>query len=93
MEEEQKVVQPTIGEYQGKPIIRIPTVDKPNPETTWHWLSFGKNKAKAIVKGNLRRDLIFTHLLIGRASNLCGIGRDKSCPYRSKNHFPQKSFP
>jgi hypothetical protein len=50
MEEEKKDVQPTIGEYQGKPIIRIPTVDNPNPETTWHWLSFGKNKAKAIVK-------------------------------------------
>ncbi len=39
-----------MGEYQGKPIIRIPTVDKPNPDTTWHWMSFGKNKAKAIVK-------------------------------------------
>jgi hypothetical protein len=50
MEEEKKQMQPTIGEYQGKPIIRIPTVDNPNPETTWHWLSFGKNKAKAIVK-------------------------------------------
>jgi hypothetical protein len=50
MEEEQKVVQPTFGEYQGKPIIRIPTVDNPNPETTWHWMSFGKAKAKAIVK-------------------------------------------
>jgi hypothetical protein len=43
-------MQPVIGEYQGKPIIRIPTVDNPNLETTWHWLSFGKNKAKAIVK-------------------------------------------
>ena len=50
MEEQKKEVQPTIGEYQGKPIIRIPTVDNPNPETTWHWMSFGKNKAKAIVK-------------------------------------------
>jgi len=50
MEEEKKEMQPVIGEYQGKPIIRIPTVDNPNPETTWHWLSFGKNKAKAIVK-------------------------------------------
>jgi hypothetical protein len=50
MEEEKKELKPTIGEYQGKPIIRIPTVDNPNPETTWHWLSFGKNKAKAIVK-------------------------------------------
>ena len=50
MEEEKKEIQHVIGEYQGKPIIRIPTVDNPNPETTWHWLSFGKNKAKAIVK-------------------------------------------
>jgi hypothetical protein len=50
MEEEQKGVQPTFGEYQGKPIIRIPTVDNPNPDTTWHWMSFGKNKAKAIAK-------------------------------------------
>jgi len=50
MEEEQKEVGPTIGEYQGKPILRIPTVEKPNPDTSWHWLSFGKNKAKAIVK-------------------------------------------
>jgi hypothetical protein len=53
MEEEQKDQKeagPTIGEYQGKPILRIPTVDKPNPDTSWHWLSFGKNKAKAIVK-------------------------------------------
>jgi hypothetical protein len=51
MEEETKPVQPVIGEYQSKPIIRIPAVDSPNPDTTWHWLSFGKNKAKAIVKG------------------------------------------
>ena len=50
MEEENKPAQPTISEYQGKPIIRIPTVENPNPDTTWHWLSFGKNKAKAIVK-------------------------------------------
>jgi len=50
MEEEKKDVQPTIGEYQGKPIIRIPTVDTPNPDITWHWMSFGKTKAKAIVK-------------------------------------------
>jgi hypothetical protein len=49
MEEETKPAQPVIGEYQGKPIIRIPTVENPNPDTTWHWLSFGKNKAKAIV--------------------------------------------
>ncbi|MGA3286655.1 MAG: hypothetical protein ABSD46_04445 [Bacteroidota bacterium] len=50
MEEPNQEAQPVIGEYQGKPIIRIPTVDNPNPETMWHWLSFGKNKAKAIVK-------------------------------------------
>jgi hypothetical protein len=29
MEEETKEVQPTIGEYQGKPILRIPTADQP----------------------------------------------------------------
>ena len=50
MEEEKDDVQPTIGEYKGKPILRIPTVDAPDPNTSWHWLSFGKNKAKAIVK-------------------------------------------
>ena len=50
MEESKQDVQPVMGEYQGKPIIRIPTVENPNPETTWHWMSFGKNKAKAIVK-------------------------------------------
>jgi hypothetical protein len=50
MEEESRPAQPVISEYQGKPIIRVPTVDNPNPDTTWHWLSFGKNKAKAIVK-------------------------------------------
>ncbi len=50
MEDETKPAQPIISEYQGKPIIRIPTVENPNPDTTWHWLSFGKNKAKAIVK-------------------------------------------
>ena len=53
MEEEKKEpqsVQPTIGEYQGKPVIRIPTVDNPSPDNAWHWFTFGKNKAKAIVK-------------------------------------------
>ena len=50
MEEEKQEAHPVIGEYQGKPIIRIPTVDNPNTETSWHWLSFGKTKAKAIVK-------------------------------------------
>ncbi len=50
MEEPKQEAKPVIGEYKGKPIIRIPTVDDPNPETTWHWMSFGKMKAKAIVK-------------------------------------------
>jgi hypothetical protein len=49
-EENQQEAKPVFGEYQGKPIIRIPTVDNPNAETSWHWVSFGKNKAKAIVK-------------------------------------------
>ena len=50
MEEEKKSIQPVIDEYKGKPILRIPLVDDPNPETSWHWLTFGKSKAKAIVK-------------------------------------------
>jgi hypothetical protein len=50
MEDEQKSAQPAIDEYKGKPVLRIPLVDDPNPETAWHWMSFGKNKAKAIVK-------------------------------------------
>jgi hypothetical protein len=53
MEEEKKEsqsAQPTIGEYQGKPVLRIPLVDNPSLENTWHWFTFGKNKAKAIVK-------------------------------------------
>ena len=50
MEEEKKESKPIIDEYKGKPVLRIPVVDDPNPETSWHWLSFGKNKAKAIVK-------------------------------------------
>jgi hypothetical protein len=53
MEEEKKesqVVQPIVGEYQGKPVLRIPTVDIPSPDVAWHWFTFGKAKAKAIVK-------------------------------------------
>jgi hypothetical protein len=50
MEEDMNQAQPVIGEYKGKPVMRIPTVDNPDPETSWHWMSFGKNKAKAIVK-------------------------------------------
>lgn len=41
--------QPVIDEFKGKPIIRIPIVPDPNPETSWHWLTFGKSKAKAII--------------------------------------------
>jgi len=50
MEDGKKEVQPVIDEYKGKPILRIPLVEDPNPETSWHWLTFGKSKAKAIVK-------------------------------------------
>jgi hypothetical protein len=50
MEENQKEVQPVIGEFKDKPVIRIPTVDNPSPDNAWHWFTFGKNKAKAIVK-------------------------------------------
>ncbi len=49
-EQEKKEARPIISEYQGKPVLRVPTVDNPNPDTTWHWLSFGKTKARAIVK-------------------------------------------
>jgi hypothetical protein len=48
--EEQHSAQPELSEFKGKPVLRIPLVDNPSPETTWHWFSFGKNKAKAIVK-------------------------------------------
>ncbi len=50
MEEEKSEQLPVIDEYKGKPILRIPIVDAPDPGTSWHWLTFGKNKAKAIVK-------------------------------------------
>jgi hypothetical protein len=50
MEEEQNESKPMMSEYKGKPILRIPTVDHANPEVTWQWMSFGKSKAKAIVK-------------------------------------------
>ncbi len=48
--EENKDTQVVIEEYKGKPVMRIPIVDAPSPNTSWHWLSFGKSKAKAIVK-------------------------------------------
>ncbi|HTY37203.1 MAG TPA: hypothetical protein VMH23_08830 [Bacteroidota bacterium] len=51
MEEEQhQQAKPMMDEYKGKPVLRIPLVDEPSPDTAWHWMSFGKNKAKAIVK-------------------------------------------
>jgi hypothetical protein len=43
-------VQPEIGEFKGKPVLRLPLVETPSAETSWHWFTFGKNKAKAIVK-------------------------------------------
>ncbi|MBA4319616.1 MAG: hypothetical protein C0412_14545 [Flavobacterium sp.] len=50
MEESKQNAQPVISEFKGKPTIRIPIVDDPAPDTTWHWFTFGKSKAKAIVK-------------------------------------------
>jgi hypothetical protein len=50
MEEQKAAQQPVVSEFKGKPVLRIPLVDHPEPETSWHWLTFGKSKAKAIVK-------------------------------------------
>ena len=50
MDNEKKQAQPEVSEFKGKPVLRIPLVDEPSPDATWHWMSFGKNKAKAIVK-------------------------------------------
>ena len=50
MEENKKSAEPIIGEFKGKPVIRIPIVDEPSSDTAWHWFTFGKSKAKAIVK-------------------------------------------
>ena len=50
MNEETKEAQPELSEFKGKPVLRIPIVDNPSPEVAWHWMSFGKNKAKAILK-------------------------------------------
>ena len=50
MEEEKNGAQPVIGEFKGKPVLRIPIVDNPSPDTAWHWFTFGKSKAKAVVK-------------------------------------------
>ena len=58
MENESKPAQPVIGEYQAKPIIHIPAVENPNPDTTWHWLSFRENKVKTIKKSVLAQFVI-----------------------------------
>ena len=50
MDEEKKQARPELSEFKGKPVLRIPLVDDPSPDVTWHWMSFGKNKAKAIVR-------------------------------------------
>lgn len=50
MNELKNTATPIVSEFKGKPIIRIPIVDDPSPDVTWHWFTFGKNKAKAIVK-------------------------------------------
>jgi hypothetical protein len=50
MEEEKNDAQLVIGEFKGKPVLRIPIVDNPSPDTAWHWFTFGKSKAKAVIK-------------------------------------------
>jgi len=50
MEEKNKTVEPTIGEFKGKPVLRLPLVENPSPDTPWHWFTFGRSKAKVIVK-------------------------------------------
>ena len=50
MNEHSEPAQPELSEFKGKPVLRIPLVDDPSPDTAWHWFSFGKSKAKAIVK-------------------------------------------
>ena len=50
MDEETKSAKPELSEFKGKPVLRIPLVDAPSQDVTWHWMSFGKTKAKAIVR-------------------------------------------
>jgi hypothetical protein len=50
MDEPKQNAQPLISEYKGKPTLRIPIVDDPSPDISWHWFTFGKSKAKAIMK-------------------------------------------
>jgi len=49
MEEEKQEAHPVIGEYQGKPIIRIPTVDNPNTETSCIGSPSEKPKQKLLL--------------------------------------------
>ena len=50
METKNEKIPPKMGEFKGKPVIQIPLVDEPSSDTSWHWFTFGKSKAKAIVK-------------------------------------------
>ncbi|MEP0821523.1 MAG: hypothetical protein HRF44_01610 [Ignavibacterium sp.] len=50
MEENENKPAPERSEFKGKPVLRIPVVDDPKPDVNWHWMSFGKQKAKAILK-------------------------------------------
>ncbi len=49
-EGQEQAAGPVISEFKGKPVIRLPLVEHPEPDTSWHWLTFGKSKAKAIIK-------------------------------------------
>lgn len=48
--QETSPARPERTEFKGNPVLRIPVVDNPSPDVNWHYMSFGKNKAKAIVK-------------------------------------------
>lgn len=50
MDDQTKSPQSELIEFKGNAVLRIPLVANPSPETPWHWLAFGKNKAKAMVK-------------------------------------------
>lgn len=50
MDDEKAEFGPVVDEFKGKPILRVPLVDAPDPSVSWHWLTFGKSKAKAIVR-------------------------------------------
>lgn len=50
MEENTVKIGPVVSEFKGKPVLRLPLVEQPDPETSWHWLTFGRSKAKAIIR-------------------------------------------